>query len=130
MTAAATVVSEEHEGEGVTRLFDNATIRTIIYDQQRISHALVPRHWHTDQPTYRQLQAAIARVLRSSLAAVHVAPGIRLGEETVTVYTRQVMLARQQRWLSVAIYATGTRAGRLATALEPTAAQLVLHGLR
>ena len=114
----------------MTRLFDNATIRGIIYDQQRIRHALAPRHWYTSQPTYRQLQAVIARLLRSSPSAIHSATGVRLGEETVTVYTRKVMLARQQRWLSVAIYTTGTRVGRLATALEPTVAQLTRHGLR
>ena len=76
------------------------------------------------------MKAAIARILRSRSSELHIAKGIRLGTETVTVYTRQVMIAGQQQWISVAIYETGSHAGRLATALEPTAAQLARHGLR
>jgi len=114
----------------LTRLFDNSAIRAIINDQQRINHALAPRHWHTYQPTERQLKAAIAKVLRSRPSEVHIAKGIRLGMESATVYTRQVMIASRKQWISVAIYETGVRDGRLATALEPTAVQLIRHGLR
>ena len=114
----------------MARLFDNASIRDIINDPQRISHALAPRHWHTYQPTDRQLRAAIARVLRSDRSLVHTITGIRLGNDTATVYTRHVLIGGQTRWLSVALYATGYRAGRLATALEPTVVQLERYGLR
>ena len=114
----------------MTRLFDNSTVRAIINDQRRIGHALAPRHWHTYQPTARQLRVAIAKVLRSSPSEVHIARGTRLGVEIATVYTRQVMIAGQKRWISVAIYERGNRTGRLATALEPTVAQLTRHGLR
>ena len=113
----------------MTRLFDNSEVRAIINDQQRIGHALAPRHWHTYQPTERQLKAAIARALRSIPSEVHIAKGIRLGGETATVYTREVTITGQKRWISVAICETGNRAGRLATALEPTATQLTRHGL-
>jgi hypothetical protein len=61
---------------------------------------------------------------------VHVAAGIRLGTETATVYTRLVNIGGVQRWLSVAVYETGPNAGKFATAVEPTAAQLSEGGLK
>ena len=118
--------------EGVGRSTPWAKVRGQLFLGQEGFSVMPLRHGigTPNQPTYRQLQAGIARLLRSSPSAVHLATGIRLGVETVTVYTRQVMMARQPRWLSVAIYTTGPRVGRLATALEPTVAQRMRHGLR
>ncbi len=81
----------------MTGLFDNSTIRAIINDQQRIGHALAPRHWHTYQPTERQLK--VSTVSQGRLNAIKkILLGIEANKIAYLTFGIMRICLRKQGW--------------------------------